>query len=48
MNGSKAKKNNEKNLKDAQDKKSAAAERAWKRGFQTTTEKDILDAGRKD
>ena len=32
-------------LRDAHDKKAEAAEKAWKKGFQTTTEKDILDAG---
>ena len=43
----KERKNHEKDLAEARDKKAKAAERAWKKGFQTTMEKDILDAGKK-
>ena len=39
-------KQHKKDLTDAHNKKAEAAERAWKKGFQTTMEKDILDAGR--
>lgn len=47
MDNKKRLKEYEKTLKDAREKKEAAAKRSWDRGFQTTTEKDILSAGKK-
>ena len=40
-------KQHKQDLKDAHNRKAEAAELAWKKGFQTTMEKDILDAGKK-
>ncbi|MBT4870243.1 MAG: hypothetical protein HON47_01580 [Candidatus Diapherotrites archaeon] len=40
-------KQNKTKLKKTRNKKEEAAERAWKKGFQTTMERDILDAGKK-
>ena len=40
-------KQNKTDLKKTRNKKEEAAEKAWEKGFQTTMEKDILDAGKK-
>jgi len=40
-------KQHKQDLKEAHNRKAEAAEIAWKKGFQTTTEKDILAAGQR-
>jgi len=43
-----SKKQQKQNLKDLHSERATAAERQWLKGYRTTMEQDILDAGKKE